>query len=130
MFLRILSFQWKRITLTEPRTSHSKSSDEHLKSGIKDAAADFEAQANQTIVDKYRELKLLKQQMTTMKSDFNDRVLKLQEEKLAKCALLANKIEKFRENYRKLYLKNIDVEEFTEKVIYFDGKSFKVLLLS
>lgn len=97
---------------------------------MKDAAADFEQQANQTIVDKYRELKLLKQQMMTMKSDFNDQVLKLQEEKLAKCALLANKIEKFRANYRKLYPENIDVEEFTEEVIYFDGKSFKVVPLT
>lgn len=128
--MRVLSSQWKRIALTEPRTSHTKSSDENSKSGMKDAAADFEQQANQTIVDKYRELKLLKQQMMTMKSDFNDQVLKLQEEKLAKCALLANKIEKFRANYRKLYPENIDVEEFTEEVIYFDGKSFKVVPLT
>lgn len=124
------SLQWKRIALSEPRTSQTKSCDEHVRSGIKDVVADFEAQANQTIIDKYRSLKLLKQEMTTMKHHFNQQVLRLQEEKLEKCAMLTEKIDKFRQNYKKLYGENIDVEEFTEEVIYFDGKQFKVSIVS
>lgn len=66
-----------------------------------------------------------------MKRDFNHQVLALQEEKLAKCVLLAEKIEKFRSNYKQLNpnMNDIDVEVFTEQIIYFDGKSFKVLPL-
>lgn len=73
---------------------------------------------------------MLKQQMTSLKRDFNDQVLKMQEEKVEKCAVLSEKIEKFRQNYKKLYPNNgdIDVEEFTEEIIYFDGKQFKVLI--
>lgn len=125
------SLQWKRIALSEPRTSQTKSCDENVRSGIKDVVADFEAQANQTIIDKYRSLKLLKQEMTTMKHHFNQQVLRLQEEKLEKCAILTEKIDKFRQNYKKLYPTNgnIDVEEFTEEVIYFDGKQFKVSIM-
>lgn len=130
-FELVFFFQWKRIALSEPRASQTKSCDENLRSGNKDAVADFEAQANQTIVDKYRSLKMLKQQMTTLKRNFNDQVLKLQEEKLEKCAILTEKIEKFRQNYKILYPNNgnIDVEEFIEEIIYFDGKQFKVSIL-
>lgn len=66
--------------------------------------------------------------MTKMKRDFNARVLKLQDEKHAKCALLSEKIEKFRENYKKLssHDTDIEVDTFAENVLYFDGNSFKV----
>lgn len=126
----ICSFQWNRIILSEPRTSCTKTIDDSQPTDIKDAAAEFEVQANQTIVDKYRSLKLLKQQMTKMKRDFNDMILKLQHEKHTKCELLSEKIEKFRQNYKKLHAHNgdIDVDTFTENVLYFDGKSFKVQL--
>lgn len=109
--------------------SHTKSSVEHLPSRMKDGTADIQAQTNQTIVEKYRLLKTLKQRMTKMKRDFNDRVLKLQQEKLDICAELSEKIKKFRQNYEKLCPNDtniLDVEEFSENVIYFDGKSFKV----
>lgn len=66
--------------------------------------------------------------MTKMKRDFNEKVLKLQDEKHTNCALLSKKIEKFRQNYKKLCSDDgdIDVDTFTENVLYFDGKSFKV----
>lgn len=91
--------------------------------------ADFEAHANQTIVDKYRMLKTLKLQMTNIKRDFNECVLKLQNDKLRKCTILCGKIDELDRIYRKLYCKNdkrIEVKEHTEKVIQFDGKTFKV----
>lgn len=68
--------------------------------------------------------------MTKMKRDFNDKILKLQHEKHAKCELLSKKIEKFRQNYKKLYANDgdidIDVDTIIENVLNFDGKSFKV----
>lgn len=116
--------------LTEPRISVAHSSDEHLHNGgVKDTAANFEAQTNQTIVDKYRLLKMLKQRMTNIKRNFNERALALQQDKQEKCALLAIKIEKFCKNHKKLYPNNehmIDVIEFMEKTKYFDEKAFKV----
>lgn len=128
-YLTWFHYKWKRIELTEPHMTHTKSSDEHLPNGIKDGTGDIEAQTNQIIVEKYRLLKTLKQRMTKMKRDFNDRVLKLQHEKLEICAELSKKIKKFRQNYEQLCPNDkdlVDVEEFTENVIYFDGKSFKV----
>lgn len=122
-------FQWNRIIFSEPRITCTKSADNSSQQNdVIDAAADFEAQANQTIVNKYRSLKSLKQQMTKMKRDFNAKVLELQDEKRIKCTILSEKIEMFRENYKKLYSNDndIDVEEFTQNVIYFEGKSFKV----
>lgn len=86
-------------------------------------------QANASkIVDKYRELKLLKQHMTKMKRDFNARILKLQDEKRKKCAILSEQIEKFRHMYQKLcpHDGDIEVDTLTENVLYFDGNSFKV----
>lgn len=125
--LYVLSVQWNRIILSEPRTSCTKSTDDSQQHDSKDAAAEFEVQANQTIVDKYRSLKLFKQQMAKMKRDFNEKILKLQHEKHTACELLSMKIEKFRQNYKKLYANDdIDVDAFTENVLYFDGKSFKV----
>lgn len=115
--------------LTEPRVSYTKCSDEQSHSGVKDTAADFQAQTNQTIVEKYRLLKVLKQRMTNTKRNFNQSVLKLQQEKLEKCEILAKKIENFCTNYKKLYPNQqhmIDVKEFTEKTKHFDGKEFKV----
>lgn len=70
-------------------------------------------------------LKSLKQQMTTIKEDFNDTVLKLQEEKLNKCTVLSMKIEEL----RKIYHSNgemLDVNEHIETFLQFVGKSFKV----
>lgn len=66
--------------------------------------------------------------MTQMKRSFNEKILKLQHEKHTACEQLTEKIEKFRRNYKKLYAndKDIDVDTFTENVLYFDGKSFKV----
>lgn len=91
--------------------------------------ADFGSQANQTIVDKYRMLKSLKLQMTEIKRDFNERVLKLQDEKLKNCTILCGKIEELDRIYKKLHHDDIiEVREHTEKVIQFDGKSFKVLM--
>lgn len=123
-----LFMQWNRIILAEPQTSCAKSSDDSQQHDVKDAAAEFEVQANQTIVDKYRSLKLFKQQMTEMKRNFNEKILKLQHEKHTACEQLSEKIEKFRQNYKKLYAndKDIDVDTFAENVLYFDGKSFKV----
>lgn len=123
-----LYIQWHRIILSEPRTSCTKSTNDSQQNDVKDAAAEFEVQANQTIVDKYRSLKLFKQQMTQMKRNFNEKILKLQHEKHTVCEQLSQKIEKFRQNYKKLYAndKDIDVDTFTENVLYFDGKSFKV----
>lgn len=91
----------------------------------------FEAQTNQAIVEKYRTLKSLKQQMTKIKKDFNENVLNLQEEKREKCARLSEKIEKFCKIHEKLHSNNgnlIDVKEYMDKFIQFDGKSFKVVL--
>lgn len=124
--------QWKRIELTEPRVSLSTNSDDNLQSGNRDTIADFEAHANQTIVDKYRLLKSLKFQMTKIKRDFNESVLKLQDEKLKKSAILCRKIEELDCIYSKLHHKSgnnkIVVKEYTEKVAQFDGKTFKVAL--
>lgn len=108
--------------------SRSSRSDDSQRNLIRDTVADFEAQANQTIVSKYRSLKWYKQQMTKMKRNFNEKLLALQEEKQKKCALLCEKIAKFRQNYKKLYPNenDIDVETFSENTLYFDGKSFKV----
>lgn len=117
--------------LTEPRISVVNSSDEHLHNGrVKDTAVNFEAETYQTIVDKYRLLKMLKQRMTNIKRDFNQRALALQQDKQEKCALLAIKIEKFCKNHKRLYPNNehmIDVIEFMEKTKYFDEKAFKVV---
>lgn len=101
-----------------------------MNNGNRDTVADFEAQANQTIVEKYRMLKSLKLQMTKIKRNFNESVLKLQDEKLNKCAILSGEIKELGEIYKKLHHKNvniIEVKEHTEKVIQFDGKSFKVV---
>lgn len=70
-------------------------------------------------------LKSLKQQMTEIKEDFNDTVLKLQVEKLNKCTVLSMKIEEL----RKIYHSNgemLDVKEDTGTFLQFVGKSFKV----
>lgn len=75
-------------------------------------------------------LKSLKMQMTKIKRNFNESVLKLQDEKLNKCAILSSKIKELGEIYKKLHQKNdniIEVKEHTEKVIQFDGKCFKVV---
>lgn len=115
--------------MTEPRSSYMKSVDEHSHSGARDAQSDFEAQTNQAIIEKYQTLKSLKQQMTKTKQDFNETVLKLQEEKQEKCAILSEKIEMFRGICEKLHANHdnlIDVKEHTDKFIQFDGKSFKV----
>ncbi|XP_055326896.1 uncharacterized protein LOC129580473 [Sitodiplosis mosellana] len=121
--------QWKRIELAEPRFSFSTSSDENLHSDNWDTAADFEAYANQTIVDKYRMLKSIKLQITKIKRDFNESVLKLQDEKLKNSSILCDKISELDRIYKKLHHKRHDntiaVKEHTEKVTQFDGKSFK-----
>ncbi|XP_031617014.1 uncharacterized protein LOC116336928 isoform X2 [Contarinia nasturtii] len=117
--------QRKQIEVLEPRISCSKSSDDNLECVNIEATADFEAQANQTIVNKYRLLKSLKQQMTQNKQDFNGIVLNLQEEKLKKCDILSEKIENLRQIYKKLYCNMIDVNESSEIIVQFDGKSFK-----
>lgn len=101
-----------------------------MHNGNRETVADFEAQANQTIVEKYRMLKSIKLQLTKIKQNFNESVLKLQDEKLNKCAILSDKIEELDEIYRKLHHKHdniIEVKEHTEKVIKFDGKCFKVV---
>lgn len=119
--------------MTEPRISFSTASDEKVQNGNRDTMADFEAHANRTIVDKYRMLKSLKLQMTKIKRDFNESVLKLQDEKLKKCSMLCGKIEQLDRIYKKLHHKRpqkdntIEVKERTEKVIQFDGKAFKVV---
>lgn len=123
--------QWKRIKLTEPRSSFTNSIDGNLPSGAKDAASEFEAKANQNIVDKYRMLRALKQKINHFKREFNKTALQLQEEKREQSLLLSNKIEKFRGILNKLHCDDGDVihiDERTEQVIQFDGKSFKVTL--
>lgn len=123
--------QWKRIELAEPRSSFTKNIDENLPSGIKDAAAaDFEAKANQNIIDKYRMLKALKQKITNLKREFNRRALQLQEEKREQSLILSDKIETFRQILNKLHCAAGDVihiDERTEQMIQFNGKSFKVI---
>lgn len=70
--------------------------------------------------------------MTKIKRDFNEKVLKLQDEKLKKSSVLCSKIEELDCIYSKLHHKSennkIEVKEYTEKVVQFDGKTFKVAL--
>ena len=70
--------------------------------------------------------------MTKIKRDFNESVLKLQDEKLKKSSILCSKIEELDRIYTKLHHKRdnnkIVVKEYTEKVAQFDGKTFKVAL--
>lgn len=68
--------------------------------------------------------------MTNIKRNFNESVLKLQQEKQQKCVQLATKIERFCANHKRLHPDKghlIDVKDFTEKTKYFDGKAFKVV---
>lgn len=75
-------------------------------------------------------LKALKQQITNIKREFNERALQLQAEKLERSLILSEKIEKFQQIFKKLHSNDSDticIDERTEKVIQFDGKSFKVI---
>lgn len=67
--------------------------------------------------------------MTDIKTDFNDKIRKLQQSKKDKCRLLFEKIDKLKIIYAKLYPEmqyKIDFEVIQENTVEFDGKFFKV----
>lgn len=114
--------------LKEPASvSYSKSIDELAK--IHDVTTNVRAHTSQLIIRKYELVTSLKQQMTDIKTDFNDKILKLQKSKHDKCQQLFEKIEKLKIICGKLKPGKqckINFEVIQEKTVEFDGKSFKV----
>lgn len=116
--------------MSKPKHRSDKNDGEQLRNQLKDIVAETQAETNELIAEKYKTLKSLKNRMFEMKRNFNRRVLNLQEDKELKCSLLSEKIEKFCKNNERIHPdlgQNIEIQNFTEKIVNFDGKAFQVL---
>lgn len=107
----------------------TKNDDEQMRNQLKDIVTETQAETNRLIIHKYNTLKILKRKMTESKQIFNEKVLTLQADKMAKCLCLSEKIQRFCNNHKKLHAnnaENMEIEMRQESFICFDGKTFQV----